>query len=310
MTTAAFTAFSDTQQFKAHVQPVLLRDIDVNTVILSELHALDHADRNTFMGTCSCAGCNSTAAVFCPGCSETSNLFDSKSRLYVSDGLCRHAAKELTVQLQDVKWNSLTAPAASAAALQQAGGLELQLLQQMNVMVLKTPLTDVPRSPGAAVTTEAAAEAGSGGRGVEAPAGAAVLSSSAAGTAARFASTTSSSSEQQQQQQQQLLLQHLCALSADRSTDMQFLQSWFADFLQEAMHATSAPDSSQVSLLLQPWLQQGQFNVLRAAGQPVCLLCHVPVTSSSTRIALVYTPKQHRRQGHASVAGEASTGSA
>lgn len=94
----------------------------------------------------------------------------------------------------------------------------------------------------------------------------------------------------------------LRALSADSSDDMQLLHSWFAEFLQEAMHSLATPSDSQVQVLLQPWMKQGQFHVLQAAGQPVCLLCHVPTTNSSSRIVLVYTPEQHRRRGHARVA--------
>ncbi|WIA11419.1 hypothetical protein OEZ85_011536 [Tetradesmus obliquus] len=79
MTTAAFTGFSDIQLFKAQVQPLLRENIESNTVLLSELHGLDHRTPGTFMGTCSCTECNRTAAVFIPDCSETGNLFGSQN---------------------------------------------------------------------------------------------------------------------------------------------------------------------------------------------------------------------------------------
>jgi hypothetical protein len=301
MTTAAFTSFSDVQLFKAQAQPLLLGNIKLNTVALSELHALDHSTPGTFMGTCCCTACNSTAAVFCPGHSKTDNLFYSKSKLYVSDGLCEHAAKAVAAELQGVHWSSLTAPAAAAAAaLKQTGGLQVQFLQQMHLMVLQQQSKDAAgtataaAAAAAAVDTASEAAAAGGGRGVEAPAGIGAPPSTTAATAACPAGSPAGSSMQ------------LRAVSAGNPDDMKFLHSWFADFLQEAMHTTAPPSDSQVSLLLQPWLQQGQFQLLHAAGQPVCLLCHVPTTSSSVRIVLVYTPQQHRRRGHARVAGEGS----
>ncbi|KAF6261602.1 hypothetical protein COO60DRAFT_1636598 [Scenedesmus sp. NREL 46B-D3] len=92
------------------------------------------------------------------------------------------------------------------------------------------------------------------------------------------------------------------ALIAASAEDVKLLQGWFSEFLHEAMRSTAPPSDSQVNGMLQPWLQQGQFHVLQAAGQRVCLLCHVSTTSSSARIVLVFTPQQHRRKGHARAA--------
>jgi hypothetical protein len=301
MVPATVTIFSDIEVFKPYALPVLHADIASNTVALSELHGLNQSTPGIFLSTCSCTGCSSTAVVFCTGSSSDSgNLFYSNSRLLISTGLCKHAAQVVAAELQGLQWSSLTAPGASAAALCEVGGLSMQLVQQMNLMVLNAQ--HAPHAAGFEATAVGLAE------GQEAEA--------------------SSGVEQQQQQQQQQ--QHnagssnsirlplpcssaaaaapdgskqLQALSAASTKDMQLLHSWFSGFIQEAMHSTTPASDSQINALLQPWLQQGQFHVLQAAGHPVCLLCDVPTTSSSTRIVLVYTPQEHRRKGHARAAG-------
>jgi hypothetical protein len=198
----------------------------------------------------------------------------------------------VAAELRGLQWSSLTAPGASAAALCKVGGLSMQLVQRMNLMVLQAQ--HAPHVAGVA----AAAAGGLAERGeAEAPAG--------------------MRQEQQQQQQQQQRndstgigggssnssirsplpcsskavaaadgSKQLQALSAADTKDMQLLQSWFAGFIQEAVHSTTQGSDSHINAMLQPWLQQGEFYVLQAAGEPVCLLCHVPTASSSTRIVL------------------------
>jgi hypothetical protein len=307
---ATVTIYSDIEVFKAHARPLLHGDVELNTVALSELHVLKHGTPGIFLSTCSCTECSTTAVVFCTGSSsEVENLFYSNSRLLVPRGLCEHAAQVVAAEFRGLQWSSLTAPGASAAALCKVGGLSMQLVQRMNLMVLQAQ--HAPHVAGVAAAAAATAAGGLAERGeAEAPAGmrqeqqqqqrndSTDIGGSSSNNSMRLPLPCSSEPVAAADGSKQLQ-----ALSAADTEDMQLLQSWFAGFIQEAVHSTTQASDSEINALLQPWLQQGELYVLQAAGEPVCLLCHVPTTSSSTRIVLVYTPQGHRRKGHARAAG-------
>jgi mono/diheme cytochrome c family protein len=105
----------------------------------------------------------------------------------------------------------------------------------------------------------------------------------------------------------------LRSCSADNAADVQLVMQWAGDFLAQVFHLPSAPAAPQLQEMVLPRLQRGLYHVLydsapatfaaaaaapQAAAAPVCMACHVPTSSDSARITMLYTPPEQRGRGY------------
>lgn len=96
-------------------------------------------------------------------------------------------------------------------------------------------------------------------------------------------------------------------LSRDSQSDVDFIMLWSTNFIQASMGSPILPPEQIVKSFVLPWLTEGQYVLaVQADDVPVCMLCHMQTSESSCRIVWVYTPPEHRRQGHARTAGAAA----
>jgi hypothetical protein len=100
----------------------------------------------------------------------------------------------------------------------------------------------------------------------------------------------------------------LRSCSADNPADVQLVLQWAGEFLKQVFHLASVPPAPHLQAMVLPRLQQGLYYVLcdssaagaaaAAAAVPVCMASHVPTSSDSTRITMLYTPAEQRGRGY------------
>ena len=292
--------YGDATVFREHILPVVENDLLRNTVFLSELSSIDAGTKGTYLGSVSCSACPSrrTSAAVAAG----------PRGVITSSVFCDNTVKALARQLDALDSVFITAPSAAAKHIMAA--CQWDLKHTMNLMELKESSSTTTPAPNTNAST--AAVPGD------------VVSPTSAAAESNASSITS----------RPLPKVHLRVLSPDSSEDMSLILDWSSDFFQDQMLLPSKTSTSQVQAMILPWVLHGQYSLALASGtaaaaaaaatagdqqpaapvstdvvqqHPLTLLCHVPTSSSSTRIVQVFTPHQFRRKGYARAAGEQET---
>uniref|UniRef100_A0A383VFM6 N-acetyltransferase domain-containing protein n=1 Tax=Tetradesmus obliquus TaxID=3088 RepID=A0A383VFM6_TETOB len=283
--------FTDVEQFRSIALPILESDTTLNTLALAAVLSVSESKPGVVLGLLTNSSTSSRHVLVSPGFQGIG------CQLYVAPAPAdEDSAKLIAQQLPNLPCTTVSTTSAGAALLQHY--CSWQAKHHMNVMLYKPEKSNSTCAAMAGVLSSAAAEpphtaaaAGIGNtdRATEAAAAAAAA---AAGLSAPSSTTPS--------------LQ-LRSCSADSAADVQLVMQWAGEFLQEVFHLASVPAAPQLQAMVLPRLQQGLYYVLcnsaaaaAAAGPaaPVCMAGHVPTSSDSTRITMLYTPAAQRGRGY------------
>jgi hypothetical protein len=279
--------FTDVQQFRSAALPILESDTVSNTLALSALHSIAEIKPGVVLGLLTSSS-SSKHVLVSPG------LQGIGCQLYLAPALTEDdSAKLIAQQLPNMLCTTVSTTSAGAGLLQQHCGWQAK--HRMNVMLYK-PITS---TVGCTASMPAAASMPGTATAAEAGAGhtcSATTAAAAAGLSAPSSSHRSSIGSSLQ----------LRSCSADNPTDVQLVLHWVGEFLAQVFHLASAPPAPQLQAMVLPRLQQGLYFVLcdssaatgAAAAAPVCMASHVPTSSDSTRITMLYTPAEHRSRGY------------
>ena len=328
--------FSDVNKFREHILPVLKEDTLLNTICLSELSSIDNGTTGTLLGSVTCSACPTphTCAALSAGPRGVRN------RIVVSSSVCSNVAEALAQQLDTLNSTSITAP--SAAAKHILAACHWDHKYTMNLMELNIPRSTLTANPSPASTATSSQPAASTMPAPDPAATSNNLIRSASATASapctprplpevhlRHLSRDSSEdmnfimkwcsdflqeamnipSPPSSSQVEAMVLP--CASHGHYSVAVAALQEAAA----VATAAVAAPEAAAMPLVAPAVAtpaeaaaadadQQSAAGLMDGQQHPVTLLCHVPTSSSSTRIVQVFTPHQFRRKGYARAAGE------
>jgi mono/diheme cytochrome c family protein len=221
------------------------------------------------------------------------------------------AAKLIAQQLPNLPCTTISTTAAGAALLQQYCGwqqkhcMNLMVFQPETNAVVQTAMTHVTATPTATAGTVLPTAAAAPDTGLGDPP--LTTTAAAVGLLAHSSSSSSISAVTS------CAALQLRSCSTDNAADMQLVMQWAGDFLVQVFHLPSAPAAPQLQEMVLPRLQRGLYHVLydsapatlaaaaaatQAASAPVCMACHVPTSSDSARITMLYTPPEQRGRGY------------
>jgi hypothetical protein len=292
--------FTDVEQFRAIALPILESDTTSNTLALSALLSITEPKPGVVLGLLTSS--NSSIVLVSPGYQGIG------CQLYVAPAPDNEESATLIAQqLSNLPCTTISTTAAGAALLQQYCGWQEK--HRMNIMVFQ-PETNAAEHTATPATTAGtvlptAAAAPNTEVGDSTP-----TTAAAAAAAARQSAHSSSSSSSAFSSRADVQLRSCCA---DNPADVQLAMQWAGEFLAQVFHLPSAPALPQLQDMVLPRLQRGLYHVLcdsapadtaaaaaaaPAAAAPVCMACHVPTSSDSTRITMLYTPTEKRGRGY------------
>ncbi|KAF6261605.1 hypothetical protein COO60DRAFT_741693 [Scenedesmus sp. NREL 46B-D3] len=294
--TPALAFFTDVEQFRPIALPLLASDTTFNTLALTALLSVTAPKPGMVLGLLTNSSNSSSIVLVCPG------LQGIGCQLYVAPAPTdEEAAKLIAQQLPNLSCTTTSTTSAGAALLQQYCGWPEK--HRMHIMLYQPEDSSDEGADVAALTETSTTTAASRlAAGAAADTGYTGKAATAAYAAAAGLLAHSTSSWPSSIPCTAALTLRSC--SPDKPADVQLVLEWAGEFLAQAFHLASAPPAPQLQAMVLPRLQQGLYYLLHdssaaaAAAAPVCMACHVPTSSDSTRVTMLFTPAEQRGRGY------------